>query len=133
MPMNEQELGKLICILNPYSTEMDNPPGAPPVVAQAVQQGATGQAAPSTVPQEGQQGPQGQAAPSNLKQFQVEVDDYIANYTSGTWTFRGQPQTVKRALRITYRYPLKDIHNKDTGFYATEHLLIGYAGGNGGG
>ncbi len=61
------------------------------------------------------------------------MDDYIANYTSGTWTFRGQPQTIKRALRVTYRYPLKDIGGKYTGFYATEHLLIGYAGGNGGG
>jgi hypothetical protein len=28
---------------------------------------------------------------------------------------------------------LKDIDGKDTGIYATEHLLIGYAGGNGGG
>jgi hypothetical protein len=132
MPMNERELGRMICILNPYSTEMDYPPGAPPVVSQAGQQGSTGQTAPSTVPQGGQ-GATDRAAPSSLEQFQVEVDDYIANYTSGTWTFRGAPQTIKRALRVTYRYPLRDIHDKPTGFYATEHLLIGYAGGNGGG
>lgn len=116
MPMNERDLGMLIRCLNPYSTDMDNPPGVPPVIPQAGPQGATGQ-----------------AASSDFEQFQVEVDDYIANYTSGTWTFRGAPQTIKRALRVTYRYPLKDIHNNDTGFYATEHLLIGYAGGNGGG
>ena len=133
MPINERELGRMIRILNPYSTDMDYPPGAPPVVYQAGQQGSTGQTAPSTVPQGGQQGATDQAEPSNLEQFQVEVDDYIANYTSGTWTFRGAPQTIKRALRVTYRYQLKDIDGKKTGFYATEHLLIGYAGGNGGG
>lgn len=133
MPMNERELGMLICRLNPYSTEMDNPAGAPPVGAQAGQQGATGQAGTSTAPQGGPQGATGQPASPSSKRFQVEVDDYIANYTSGSWTFRGQPQTIKRALRVTYRYPLKDIDGNDTGFYATEHLLIGYAGGNGGG
>ena len=133
MPINERDLGLLIRCLNPYSTDMDNPSGAPPIVPQAGQQGATGQAAPSTVPRAGQQGATGQAELSNLEKFQVEVDDYIANYTSGTWTFRGAPQTIKRALRVTYRYQLKDIDGNYTGFYATEHLLIGYAGGNGGG
>jgi hypothetical protein len=132
MPMNERELGRMIRVLNPYSTEMDYPPGAPPVVSQARQQGATGPTTPSTVPR-GDQGATDQPASSNLEQFQVEVDDYIANYTSGTWTFRGAPQTIKRALRLTYRYELTDIRGNKTGFYATEHLLIGYAGGNGGG
>ena len=116
MPINEKELGMLICKLNPYTTDMHDPTSAPPTVPQTEQQGATDQ-----------------AALSNLEKFQVEVDDYISNYTSGTWTFRGQPQTVKRALRVTYRYQLKDIDGKYTGVYATEHLLIGYAGGNGGG
>jgi hypothetical protein len=133
MAMSERELGKLICALNPYTTEMDNPSGTPPVVPQAGQQGATGQAGPSTIAPGGQQGATGQAAPFDLRQFQVELDDYIANYTSGTWTFKGQPQIIKRALRVAYRYQLKDIEGKDTGIYATEHLLIGYAGGNGGG
>jgi hypothetical protein len=116
MPINEKELGTLICKLNPYTTDMDNPTGAPPTVPQAEQQDATDQ-----------------PGLSNLEKFHVEVDDYISNYTSGTWTFRGQPQTIKRALRVTYRYQLKDIHGDYTGVYATEHLLIGYAGGNGGG
>jgi hypothetical protein len=116
MPISERELGMLIKTLNPYTDEMDYPRGTPPAVPPAAQQGETGQ-----------------AAPSNLGQFQVEIDDYFANYTSGTWTFRGQPEIIKRALRVTYRYPLKDSAGKDTGFYATEHLLIGYAGGNGGG
>ena len=133
MPISERELGRMIRVLNPYSTDMDYPPGAPPVLPQAGQQGSTGQTAPSAAPQGGTQGATGQPAPSNLEQFQVEIDDYIAYYTSGTWTFRGAPQTIKRALRVTYRYQLKDIDGKYTGFYATEHLLIGYAGGNGGG
>jgi hypothetical protein len=76
----------------------------------------------------------GTAAPTDPRaQFQVEVHDHYANYSSAEWMFRGQPQTIKKALRITYRYPLLDSGGNSTGFYATEHLLIGYAGGNGGG
>jgi hypothetical protein len=58
-----------------------------------------------------------------------------------TWVFRAQPYAVKRALRITYRYQLPPpvpvpqtpaiLPFPPTGIFATEHLLIGYAGGNG--
>jgi hypothetical protein len=61
------------------------------------------------------------------------VHDHYENYSSAEWSFRGQPQTIKKAVRVTYRYQLKDTGGNATGFYATEHLLIGYAGGNGGG
>lgn len=53
-----------------------------------------------------------------------------------TWTFRGQPYAVARALRVTYRYQLTEPPRGTgtrTGVLATEHILIGYAGGNGGG
>lgn len=62
--------------------------------------------------------------------FQVEIDNY-----KGEWTFRGGTEQIKRSLRITYRYEIlvKDLegHERGTGLYATEHLLIGYTGGNG--
>ena len=58
-----------------------------------------------------------------------------------TWVFRAQPYAVKRALRITYRYQLPPpvpvpqtppiLPFPPTGIFATEHVLIGYAGGNG--
>jgi hypothetical protein len=68
-------------------------------------------------------------------------NDYTQEYMS--WVFRGQPYKVKRALRISYRYqlppPLDPLNPPDpqnppdpTGIFATEHVLIGYAGGNGG-
>jgi len=106
-PIDERALGNLIRMLNPYSTSMEHPADLP---------------GPATAVGE---------APDPKLQFQVEIHDHIANYSSAEWSFRGYPQTIKRALRITYRCPLKDIHDHDTGFYATEHILIGYAGGNG--
>jgi hypothetical protein len=58
-----------------------------------------------------------------------------------TWVFRAQPYAVKRALRVTYRYQLPPpvpvpqtptiLPFPPTGIFATEHVLIGYAGGNG--
>jgi hypothetical protein len=55
----------------------------------------------------------------------VEVDNY-----KGEWSFRGNTEQIKRSLRIAYRYPILDACGVPTGLYATEHLLIGYAGGN---
>jgi len=66
----------------------------------------------------------------------LEIDNY-----KGEWSFRGGVEQIKRSLRITYRYPIlatdengdviyENGHPKKTGLYATEHLLIGYAGGN---
>ena len=91
----EQELGKLICKLNPYSTDMQ--PGAG---ALAVENGQ--------------------------EQFPIEIDNY-----EGEWGFKNNIHKVTRTLRITYRYPLND---KDGQLICmvTEHLLVGYAGGNGG-
>jgi glycine/D-amino acid oxidase-like deaminating enzyme len=57
-----------------------------------------------------------------------EDNDYSQEYM--TWMFKGRPQKVKRALRIRYRYELMN-NGVGTGVYATEHLLIGYAGSNG--
>ena len=99
-PIDEQALGHLIRVLNPYSTDMDN---------------------------------SCDGAPDSGAEFIVEVDDLYANYSSSRWMFKGNEQIIRKALRITYRYPLLDSGGNPTGLYATEHLLIGYAGGNGGG
>lgn len=109
MAISGAELGELIIKSNPYSTDMEHPVDLPFAGAAFA----------------------GGAVPDSKQQFHVEIHDHIENYTSAEWLFRGQSQTIKKALRITYRYPLKDINNSPTGFYATEHLLIGYAGGNG--
>lgn len=62
-----------------------------------------------------------------ISDFDLRVDnDYRQDYM--TWTFRGQPHAVKRALRISYRYELP---GQGAGVFATEHVLIGYAGSNG--
>ncbi len=114
VPIDEQALGKLIKVLNPYSTDMHqpaDPPAAPPAPT-------AGRA--RTPP------------PDPLNQFQIEVADHYQNYTSAEWIFRGQPQAIKKAFRITYRYALKDADGKPTEVYATEHVLIGYAGSNSG-
>ncbi len=57
---------------------------------------------------------------------QVQVENY-----SGEWLFRGQSYRVNRALLIPYRCPLSDKDGNFLPVFATQHLLIGYAGGNG--
>jgi hypothetical protein len=60
----------------------------------------------------------------------VEMDsDYRQEYMN--WTIRGRPYAVKRALLITYRYEIMR-DGAGTGVFATDHVLVGYAGGNGG-
>lgn len=62
--------------------------------------------------------------------IEITVDnDYRQEYMN--WTFRGRAYAVKRALRIRYRYQII-LNGNPTGIYATDHVLIGYAGGNGG-
>jgi hypothetical protein len=65
------------------------------------------------------------AATEEAHNLQVEIDNY-----KGEWGFRGGTAQIKRSLRVTYRYEMKDDNGKPNGLWATEHLLIGYAGGN---
>ena len=105
----DKDLGLMIRLLNPYSKDMNQP-------TEDMQ--AEGAAAPAT-----QTPPEASPAASDLSKYFVEIDNY-----EGAWDFKGNTHKITRALRITYRYPVKD----GEGILATEHLLIGYAGGNGG-
>jgi len=106
----ECDLGTLIRMCNPYGRggagTMHMGPDAPPSV-----EGLLNAVAPE---------------PEDLGRFQIEVDNY-----DGEWAFMGHTHRVTRALGIQYRYPLRDQDGNPTGVYATQHLLIGYAGGNG--
>jgi hypothetical protein len=62
-----------------------------------------------------------------VAQFEVELDNYEAD-----WTIRGQTFRITRALRIPYRYQVRNGRTGETnGVWATEWLFIGYGGGNG--
>jgi hypothetical protein len=128
----DTEFFNLIQSLNPYTQTMElghlpDPStdtviqaGTPPPPASgAVSAHQTGRPAAR-----GSQAPAGPTTPTAAN-FQVEIDNY-----KGEWSFRGNVEQIKKSLRITYRYPVLDACGNGTGMYATEHLLIGYAGGN---
>jgi len=106
----ECDLGTLIRMCNPYGGggpgTMHIGHNAPPSVTELASM-----AAPET---------------EDLSQFEVEVDNY-----DGDWAFMGMSHRVTRALKIKYRYPLRDRDHNPTGIYGTQYLLIGYIGGNG--
>ena len=64
----------------------------------------------------------------DLSKVEVEVDN---NSYAADWTFKGQPQSIKRAIRIKYCYPSRDKDGKIL-CWVTEHVIVGYAGANGG-
>jgi hypothetical protein len=102
----EEALGTLIRMANPYTD------------------GSKGTIRPD-VPQSPRTEITGGDEDIDLSQIRVEEDNY-----GQAWTFRGGTQTIKKGLRITYRYPKKD-RSGSILYYVTEHLLVGYAGGDG--
>ena len=112
------ELGKMIRLLNPYTQEMEF----------GHHNHASQQAAQGESPEEA--GEIGSSIASSMANIQVEIDNY-----QGEWTFRGGIEQIRRGLRVTYHYKIMKKDDNGvlnwTGVYATEHLLIGYAGGNG--
>ena len=109
----ESDLGKIIRMCNPYG---GGGPGTMHILTDQAPTLAGLQDAASAAPQQ----------PEDLGRFHIEVDNY-----DGDWAFMGHPYKVTRALRIQYRYPLRDRDGNPTGVFATQHLLVGYAGGNG--
>jgi hypothetical protein len=63
-----------------------------------------------------------------ISRTDIEVE---SGYDS-TWNFKGVPQNLKGAARIPYRFAVKDKDGKIL-YWQTEHLLIGFAGAEGGG
>lgn len=106
----ECDLGTLIRMCNPYGGgrpgTMHIGPSAPPDVRQL----------------------QNARDPEieDLGRFHVQVENY-----AGEWMFRGSSYRVNRALLIPYRCPLTAKDGTLLPVFATQHLLIGYAGGNG--
>jgi len=68
------------------------------------------------------------AHPPDATCIWMEMD----KYGTGDWAFKGQPRRIDTALRIAYRWAMKD---EDGNFicWITDYLLIGYEGSNGGG
>jgi hypothetical protein len=62
--------------------------------------------------------------PTNIP---VEEDNYSAQ-----WVFKGQTQSIEKAIRIQYTYTKTDKDGRDLGYSVTEHLLVGFAGSGGG-
>src|SRR5271166_4093354 len=141
MPI-EFDLGRLIIQLNPYTDGQRNPipienrmhfdltappaaaPAAPPAIAPWFVAAAPPAVAAGVAAHQAARA--AALALLDLGQFQLEVDNY-----EGAWTFKGATFRVTRAVRIVYRYPLRNARGAPNGLYATENLLVGYAGGNG--
>jgi hypothetical protein len=106
----ESDLGTLIRMCNPYGGgrpgTMHMGPGAPLDVRQIAE------ASPPAI--------------EDLGRFHVQVENY-----AGEWLFKGISYRVNRALLIPYRCPLTAKDGTLLPVFATQHLLIGYAGGNG--
>jgi hypothetical protein len=109
-------LGELICRLNPY-TKL---PFDPTTNMQ------TGPMEVVTLPKPSNYTPD--PANDTIACMAIEAE---RNYNT-TWSFKGQTQNVKAAFRIPYRFQVCDSEGK-VKYWQTEYLLIGYAGGDGGG
>jgi hypothetical protein len=138
----ELKLGTLIRRLNPYTNGsvgsmqcIADPPAVSGQLAAALTTIATDisnyQKTPNSAALQTVEGDEVTLDPTlNPIDINLEIDnDYKQSYMN--WTFRGNPYAVKRALLIQYRYELSN-SGGPTGIFATDHVLIGYAGGNGG-
>jgi hypothetical protein len=115
----EKFVGTLIRRLNPYTNIMHYPPGNP---QQAERNAETLKSAQEMADRTDN------AVIAKLAQYQFEVDNRYGSQNGGdylSWEFKGQPQVVKKAVRIQFRHPSKN------GGWITDHLLIGFAGSNG--
>lgn len=68
-----------------------------------------------------------QPADVYISDIHIEED---SKYPS-EWMFKGESQRIAKAARIQYRYPKQG--QDGTWYMATDYLLIGYEGSDGGG
>jgi hypothetical protein len=105
MSTPEEDLGKLICMMNPYTGGAEKSMDPHMFINASA------------------------AAPMNdddMKDVWMEID---SNYPA-EWTFKGQAQKINTAIRIGYRWK-KSVGN-DT-VWVTDYLLVGFEGAGGGG
>ena len=114
----DEAIGRLIELMNPYSN-----PNCEPHTERRMD--LVGQPSPSGAPR-GERG-----KPPSLDQLVAQIEVEVDNYEA-EWTIRGQTYKVTRALRIPYRYEVRNKEGNKNGVWATEWLLIGYGGANGG-
>jgi hypothetical protein len=115
-------LGELICSLNPYTELLQDP-----VTGLSTGQMDVELLEPAKPPPEEGDSTVKQSDDDIIGKIEIEIEE---NY--GTkWTFKGQTQSVKTAVRIPYRFPVFKC-NKLV-YWRIEYLLIGYAGADGGG
>lgn len=101
----ESDLGTLIRMLNPHTDGAEGTMQFAPLVTSQ----------PPTAPS---------VDPADLAQIRLEIDD-----GPGAWSFKTSSQRVQRAVKIEYRYPLRDRYGNKNGLFATDYLFIGYANG----
>jgi hypothetical protein len=65
----------------------------------------------------------------DVRDVRLEIDDY--HDSQGEWLFKGSSNRIARAVKIEYRHTVNGEAGR-AGILPTEHLLIGYAGSNGG-
>jgi hypothetical protein len=119
----ERELGTLIRLLNPYTRIMHYEDTTPSPLTPAMH--AARAVHRDLIP----------AERDSLAKFQLEVDDHYGPNSDSdylTWQFKGQPQAVKKAVRVQFRHPVTDAYGNVL-YWITDHLLVGYAGSNGSG
>jgi hypothetical protein len=105
------DLGKLILKLNPHTNNQrpgsNNSTGEMDIYVGR----ATGPTLTST---------------GTISDVELDIDTHTQE-----WSFRGQPQNVRMAARIKYRYPVLDA-DRNVLFWVEDYILVGFQGSMGG-
>jgi hypothetical protein len=113
----EEALGTLICMLNPYTDGSTGTMVPHTFVAAAAAPAATPTPTPTPAP-----------PTPDMTNIWMEVDTRYAD----DWTFKGQPHSINKAVRVAYRWAKKD-QGGNILYWVTDYLLVGFEGSNGGG
>jgi len=116
-----EDLGTLILRLNPYTNRRQNPIDADSRKMGEMDIYCVQSAAP------GEDGKYSGSTKPGIRDIQLEVEGPYQH----EWTFRGQPRRVGMAVRVRYRFPIKD-KDGTVLYWADDYLLVGYEGSMGG-